>query len=159
MYVGIGSNLDGPLDQVRRAAIALQGIPGCIGWRFSEAYTTKPVGPADQPDYVNAVGAAMTQRQPHALLDALLAIESDAGRIRDGTRWGPRCLDLDLLSVGQLTIDDERLTLPHPELANRQFVLTPLAACAPFAVIPGLGSLKAAVARFDTVLPIVGALT
>ncbi|MEN7341618.1 MAG: 2-amino-4-hydroxy-6-hydroxymethyldihydropteridine diphosphokinase [Pseudomonadota bacterium] len=159
IYIGIGSNLDGPLRQVSRAAAALRGLDGCIAWRFSRAYGSEPLGPADQPDYVNAVGAAMSHLDPQTLLEALQIIETEAGRVRDGTRWGPRCLDLDLLAVGQLTVNDETLTLPHPEIGNRQFVIEPLFECAPYARIPALSSLRALRGGFDGALTVVGELT
>jgi 2-amino-4-hydroxy-6-hydroxymethyldihydropteridine diphosphokinase len=105
----------------------------------SRIYRTPPWGVTDQPDFLNAVVALETPLPPHDLLNALLGIERAAGRQRNGERWGPRTLDLDLLHVAGQTINDERLTLPHPHIADRAFVLLPLNDVAPELDIPGQG--------------------
>lgn len=105
------------------------------------------MGPADQPDYVNAVMAIDTALSPVSLLNALQAIETAAGRIRKGERWGPRTLDLDMLLYADEVIASERLIVPHPGMALREFVLYPLAEIAPDLMIPGLGSVGELVSR------------
>ena len=138
-YIGLGSNLDDPKDQVLRALAALAALPGSRLAARSSLYRTPPMGPPGQADYVNAVAALETTLAPHALLDALQAIEHGHARVRD-VRWGPRTLDLDLLTYGALQLHDARLTVPHPGIADRAFVLVPLAEVAPALEIPGLGS-------------------
>lgn len=101
------------------------------------------MGPADQPDYINAVAELSTELSPHALLDALQAIEQQHGRTRQGQRWGPRTLDLDILLYSDQQINDVRLQVPHPGIAMRSFVLYPLAEILPGCDIPGMGSLQA----------------
>ena len=141
-YVGIGSNLADPRAQVRSALAALAGLAGCRFGRRSSLYATRPVGPVEQPEFVNAVASLATGLAPLDLLAALQGIERDHGRVRDGTRWGPRTLDLDLLLVGELQLQTPELELPHPEMARRAFVLVPLAEIAPAGLlIPGQGSL------------------
>jgi 2-amino-4-hydroxy-6-hydroxymethyldihydropteridine diphosphokinase len=135
-YVGLGSNLNGPERQVRSALEALTELPHTQRLAASSLYVTAPMGPAGQPDYVNAVAVLETTLEPLALLDALMHIEAVHGRTRDGERWGPRTLDLDLLLYGDRVIDHPRLTVPHPGLALRAFVLLPLAEVAPDRVLP-----------------------
>ena len=137
-YVGIGSNLDGPAERVRRAARSLSSIPDTRLEALSSWYLTPPLGPADQPDYINGVAVLATALPPIALFESLRAIELRQGR-RRGTRWGPRTLDLDLLVYGDVELDGPDLILPHPRMAERAFVLVPLAEVAPDALIPGLG--------------------
>lgn len=138
-YIGIGSNLESPVEQVLRARDAIAALPKTRLSAFSPLYGNPAVGPGEQPDYVNAVAAIETRLLPHALLDALLVIEADQGRVRGAVRWQPRTLDLDLLVYGDRAIDDERLTLPHPHLQERIFVLKPLMDVAPALDVPGLG--------------------
>ncbi len=138
-WIGVGSNLDGPAERVRAAFDALAAIPETELIAASPLYGSAPMGPADQPDYVNAVAHLRTTLEPHALLDALQRLEAEAGRERAGERWGPRVLDLDLLLFGDRRIDDARLRLPHPGIAERIFVLRPLADMAPDLDVPGLG--------------------
>ncbi len=135
-FVGIGSNLDDPRAQIRRAIAALAKIPRSALCEVSSLYSSAPVGPADQPDYLNAVVRLNTRLAPEALLDQLQAIEAAQGRERDGLRWGPRTLDLDLLLYGDQVISSPRLSVPHPEMAKRSFVLYPLAEIAPDLVLP-----------------------
>lgn len=141
-YVGLGSNLADPEKQVRRALAALADLPATRLSAASALYVTAPVGPQDQPDYVNAVARLETRLPPPDLLAALLACEAAQGRHRDGTRWGPRTLDLDLLLYGEVELDLPGLRLPHPEIRHRAFVLIPLADLAPPGLrIPGQGTL------------------
>ena len=141
-YVGLGSNLEDPPSQVRRAFQALAALPACRCVARSPWYRTAPVGgPSGQPDYLNAVAALDTALDPDALLAALQEIESAQGRMRN-VRWGPRTLDLDLLLYGTLIRDDPRLTLPHPRLHERAFVLYPLYDIAPTLLHPGRGRLR-----------------
>ncbi len=126
VYIGIGSNLQQPVEQVKRALLRLAEIPRSQLLGHSPLYRSKPLGPADQPDYINAVAALATELAPLDLLDALQTIESQQGRMRRGERWGPRTLDLDLLLYGDQQITDDRLVVPHPGLGERNFVLYPL---------------------------------
>ena len=129
--IGIGSNLADPLAQVQQAVLALHGLSATSVLAVSPWYGSKPVGgPADQPDYVNGAALLCTHLAPHALLAALQAIEQQQGRERH-SRWAARTLDLDLLLYGEAMIEDERLSVPHPRLVERQFVLQPLADIAP----------------------------
>jgi 2-amino-4-hydroxy-6-hydroxymethyldihydropteridine diphosphokinase len=139
-FIGIGSNLDDPAAQVRRAIAALGDIRETQCHRVSALYRNPPMGPADQPDYINAVAWLRTGLSPLELLAALQAIETDAGRCRAGRRWGPRPLDLDLLIYGQRVIDTPDLQVPHPGVTERAFVLYPLCEIDPHRLIPGQGS-------------------
>lgn len=145
-YVGLGSNLAEPVMQVRRACEALQRLPHTRYLQCSGLYLSPPMGPADQPDYINAVAAVDTALSPHQLLTELQRIEHDQGRTRS-VRWGARTLDLDLLLYGDRIIADARLSVPHPGLADRAFVLYPLQEIAPELEIPGQGPLIDLVAR------------
>jgi 2-amino-4-hydroxy-6-hydroxymethyldihydropteridine diphosphokinase len=157
-YIGLGSNLADPRAQVLSALEDLARLPGCALRQRSGLYATRPVGPIDQPEFVNAVAAITTTLTPPQLLAALQGIEQAHGRARDGTRWGPRTLDLDLLVYGETRMQTPALQLPHPEIARRAFVLVPLAELAPAGLlIPGqgyLGELLAALADRDGVRPI-----
>jgi 2-amino-4-hydroxy-6-hydroxymethyldihydropteridine diphosphokinase len=142
VYVGLGANLDDPQAHVERAADDLARLPASRLEALSWLYRTAPVGPADQPDFVNAAARLVTRLTPRALLAALQRIERDHGRVRDGTRWGPRTLDLDILAFGRRHAARPGLTLPHPEIRRRAFVLVPLSEVAPAALdIPGQGRL------------------
>lgn len=123
--VGLGANIGNPLSQLRQAVHALQNHSDIAQVRTSPVYRSPPMGPPDQPDYLNAVARLDTGLAPEALLDVLQEIEHGAGRER-GRRWGPRTLDLDLLLYGDRHIDTPRLTVPHPGLDKRAFVLAPL---------------------------------
>ncbi len=135
--VGIGSNLDDPEAQARSALRALESLPESRLVAASSLYRNPPLGPQDQPDYINAVALLETRLSPHALLDALQGVERAHHRVR-GRRWGPRTLDLDLLTFGSACISDARLIVPHPGLARRAFVVFALAEIAPELEIPGL---------------------
>ncbi len=134
-YIGIGSNLEDPVAQVKRATVGLDEIDGAHRVAVSPLYRSAPMGPAGQPDYINAVAALETTLKPAALLDALQAIEERQQRVRT-IRWGPRTLDLDLLLYGNETIATDRLLVPHPGLGERAFVLYPLADIAPDLQLP-----------------------
>ena len=140
-FIGLGSNLSGPAQQINRALETLSSLPQVTLLRHSGLYLSPPMGPADQPDYVNAVAQLETELSPHHLLDLLQSIEQQQGRVR-GERWGPRTLDLDLLLYDEQRIVDERLSVPHPGMARRAFVLYPLLEIAPGLEIPGLGPLS-----------------
>jgi 2-amino-4-hydroxy-6-hydroxymethyldihydropteridine diphosphokinase len=142
VYIGLGANLDNPRAHVEQAAAALTHLPASRLERMSRLYRTAPVGPGVQPDYVNAAARLVTRLSPPTLLAALQRIERDHGRVRDGTRWGPRTLDLDILVFGSRRQSQPGLTLPHPEVFRRAFVLVPLAEVAPVDLdIPGQGRL------------------
>ena len=138
-YVGIGSNLDDPGRHVRRAVDDIAAMTGVCCVSVSSLYRSAPMGPADQPDFVNAVVAMLTTRTARELLSGLQSIETTHGRVRSGERWGPRTLDLDILVYGGQVINEPDLTVPHPGMANRNFVLLPLEELAPDLYVPGLG--------------------
>lgn len=140
-YIGLGGNLNEPAASIRAARAAIAAIPGVRELTFSSLYRSAPMGPAGQPDYVNAVMAVATTLAPLDLLDALQALETAFGRVRVGERWGPRTLDLDILLYGAEILASERLTVPHPGIPEREFVLYPLREIAPELDIPGLGPL------------------
>ena len=146
-YVGLGSNMERPAAQIGRAFDELAELPDTRLKARSPLYRSPPMGPQDQPEFINAVAALDTVLAPHDLLQALLAIEMRHGRRRDGTRWGPRTLDLDLLLYGDAVLDTPGLILPHPGLHERAFVLYPLADIAPELSVPGFGSVQALLAR------------
>lgn len=139
-YVGVGSNLDGPVGRVRDALVALRDLPETASFVQSGLYRSGPVGPPDQPDFINAVAAFLTRLDGPALMARLKALEAAGGRTRSDERWGPRTLDLDLLVLGQATLDEPGLRVPHPRIAERNFVLLPLAEIAPHLRVPGHGS-------------------
>lgn len=137
-YVGLGSNLAGPRQQIERALAALARLVDSRLLQASSLYASAPMGPADQPDYLNAVAALETRLAPLVLLDALQAIEQRQGRVR-GRRWGPRTIDLDLLLYGDQQIDLPRLRVPHPGMMQRAFVLAPLVEIGGNIDVPGQG--------------------
>ena len=149
-YIGVGSNLADPRAQVERALQNIARLPQSRLLRSSRLYRSAPWGMLDQPEFVNAATAIETELSPQALMQALLAIERDAGRDRNGERWGPRILDLDLLLYGALTLAEPGLQLPHPRLHERAFVLLPLAEIAPHLDVPGRGPISALLANIDT---------
>jgi 2-amino-4-hydroxy-6-hydroxymethyldihydropteridine diphosphokinase len=138
-YVGVGSNLDGPAAQVSRALDALTRIPSSKLVTRSPLYRTPPFGAVAQPAFVNAAAGMLTRLAPEQLLAELRALERELGRQAPRERWGPRVIDLDLLVVGQERRATESLALPHPGIAERDFVLYPLADIAPDLEVPGLG--------------------
>lgn len=137
-YVGVGSNLESPREQVEQAISAIAQMEGCFLVAKSSLYRSEPMGQVDQADFINAVVAVQTVLDPRTLLAKLQGIEQDQGRVRDGEHWGPRTLDLDLLMHGSSVIDEPGLTLPHPGIALRNFVLLPFAEIASDVVIPEL---------------------
>jgi 2-amino-4-hydroxy-6-hydroxymethyldihydropteridine diphosphokinase len=137
-YVAIGSNLNDPAAQVRAAFERLAGLPASRLISRSRLYRSRPLGPRDQPDFVNAAAGLVTQAGARDLLDALLEIERGMGRERH-ERWGPRVIDLDLVWIAGAPIDEPGLTVPHPSVSQRNFVLYPLVDIAPALEIPGHG--------------------
>jgi 2-amino-4-hydroxy-6-hydroxymethyldihydropteridine diphosphokinase len=148
-YIALGSNLGDSIRQIREAMEALAQLPGTTLTARSRLYRTPPWGVLEQPPFINAAVQLETSLAAGALLDALLAIERAAGRVRDGERWGPRSLDLDLLHMDGVQMHDERLILPHPRLAERAFVLLPLHDLAPGLLIPGQGRVDELLAVLD----------
>jgi 2-amino-4-hydroxy-6-hydroxymethyldihydropteridine diphosphokinase len=138
-YVGLGSNLNGPEGQVREAAGRLARVPDTLLIALSPLYASAPFGKVDQPDFVNAVAGLLTRLDAAALHAALLAIERALGRPEVRERWGPRLIDLDLLSYGRERRSEGALLLPHPGIVERNFVLYPLSDIAPDMDLPGLG--------------------
>mgnify|MGYP000126728604 CR=1 FL=1 len=149
-FVALGSNLQEPLVQLRRATRAIAELPNTAIVATSSVYHSAAVGPGEQPDYLNAVLEVQTALEPLALLDALQAIESRQGRIRE-LRWGARTLDLDILLYGAVSLQLPRLVIPHPRMSERNFVLYPLLEISnPNLMLPGgaeLGTLVAACPR------------
>ena len=133
VYVALGSNLNDPLNQLKQAVKSLQEF--AINLEVSPFYGSKPVGPQDQPDYVNAVAKFETNLTALELLDKLQHIENQQGRVRL-RRWGERTLDLDLILYGNEQIQNERLTVPHIEMKNREFVIVPMFDLSPELVLP-----------------------
>jgi 2-amino-4-hydroxy-6-hydroxymethyldihydropteridine diphosphokinase len=150
VYIGVGSNLGDPVNQVKDAIEELEMLPDSILLDKSSLYSSKPMGPADQPDYVNAVVALDTLLSAENLLQALIRIEDQTGRERAGEKWGPRTLDLDLLLYGKNTINKPDLTVPHPGMHERDFVIMPLAEIAGNITIPGRGQLSALISKCES---------
>ncbi len=141
-YIGIGSNLKKPSQQVAAAFAALGNIPETRLVLCSSLYRSSPLGGVEQPDFVNAVAGILTRLEARDLLAELKRIERRRGRERKGPRWGPRVLDLDILVYAGRVIDEDGLTIPHAGIAERNFVLLPLLEIAPQLEIPGLGRLS-----------------
>ncbi|MCG7985002.1 MAG: 2-amino-4-hydroxy-6-hydroxymethyldihydropteridine diphosphokinase [Candidatus Thiodiazotropha lotti] len=149
VYIGLGSNLQNPKWQVESALVELARLPETRMVSHSSLYRSRPLGPQDQADFINAVAHLTTSLAADSLLDALQQLEQQHHRLRE-RQWGPRSLDLDLLLYGNQTIDTPRLTVPHPEIAKRSFVLWPLNEIAPADLrIPGLGSLQTLVTGIE----------
>jgi len=148
-YVALGSNLGDSRRYLTDAIGAMERLPQTRVDGRSRIYRTPPWGVVDQPPFLNAAVRLDTALAPAELLDALLGIERAAGRVREGERWGPRTLDLDLLHMDGVRSDDLRLTLPHPRIAERAFVLLPLNDLAPDLEIPGQGHVAAMLAALD----------
>ena len=141
-YIGLGSNLGDSVATLESARNALAKLSGSDLLRCAGYYKSAPVGTIAQPDFINSVCALATTLTPQELLHLLMEIEKEFGRQRSGISGGPRTLDLDLLLYGNQSLKTDRLTLPHPRLHERAFVLYPLDEVAPDLVIPGLGSVK-----------------
>ncbi|WP_444923305.1 2-amino-4-hydroxy-6-hydroxymethyldihydropteridine diphosphokinase [Microbulbifer sp. DLAB2-AF] len=135
VFIGLGSNLSEPQKQLRSALAAMEEIPDCRLLRCSSFYHSAPIGPGEQPDYVNAVAELECALTPIGLLDQLQTIEQAHGRERS-VRWGARTLDLDVLLFGEQQLDETRLQVPHPRMAERNFVLQPLAELDPQLQLP-----------------------
>lgn len=135
-YIALGSNLASPLEQVTHALDAIATIPQSRVVATSSYYRTKPLGPQDQPDYLNAAVALETELSPEALLAHTQCIELEHGRVRKAERWGPRTLDLDIMLFGNLTVATPTLIVPHYDMKNRAFMLVPLLEIAPDCTFP-----------------------
>jgi len=153
VYIAIGSNLASPLEQVNAAIRALGEIPQSHVAAVSAFYRTPPLGPQDQPDYLNAALALDTALDAHALLDHTQRIELQQGRVRKAERWGPRTLDLDIMLFGDEVINTERLTVPHYDMKNRGFMLWPLYEIAPDLRFPDGTPLDAILKLLDCAQP------
>ena len=140
-YIGLGSNLADPAGQIKAARREIAALANVQELAFSSLYQSPPMGPQDQPDYVNAVMAVVTTLPPLDLLRCLQKIEHEQGRVRTGERWGARTLDLDLLLYGDTLIAMPDLIVPHAGLSERAFVLYPLSEIAPQLLVPGKGKL------------------
>ncbi len=138
-YIGVGSNLADPRTQVLTAFARLAQLPRTRRVAVSPLYRSRPLGPIAQPDFVNAVAALLTQLEAPVLVEELRALERALGRPAQHERWGPRVIDLDLLSYDCERRAEAALTLPHPGIVERNFVLYPLADIAPDLELPGLG--------------------
>jgi 2-amino-4-hydroxy-6-hydroxymethyldihydropteridine diphosphokinase len=139
-WLGLGANLQHPQAQLTEAIKQISHIPECEVLQVSSFYQTPPWGDEDQPDFINAVVKINTSLQAIELLHQMQAIENDMGRVRKDRRWGPRLIDIDLLLFGDESIESEELTLPHPRMHERAFVLLPLYELDPLIEIPGLGT-------------------
>ena len=142
VYLGLGANLNSPKKQLDNAVIALKSLPNSEFIACSHYYASKPMGPQDQPDYVNAVACINTSLEPEQLLDLTQAIELEHGRVRKAERWGARTLDIDILLFGEHTLNTERLTVPHYGLTEREFVVYPLQEIAPELILPSGASIQ-----------------
>ena len=147
-YIGLGANV-GPREVTLLRAVDLLAEADDVEMlAVSQLRETDPVGIVDQPRFLNGAAQIETSLSPRALLELLLRIEQSLGRVRE-ERWGPRTVDLDLLAYGDLTVDEPGLRVPHPRLHERRFALEPLAELDPELIVPGLGSVSAALAALD----------
>ena len=153
VYIGLGSNLAEPRQQLEAALAALGRLPQTTLSAISSLYASDPLGPPDQPRYINAVAALDTELAPLQLLDALQRIELEQGRVRKAERWGPRTLDLDIMLFGHEVINTERLTVPHYDMKNRGFMLWPLFEVAPDLTFPDGASLQAVLQNLNADKP------
>jgi len=153
VYIALGSNLASPLTQVNAAIEALGTLPDSRIVAVSGFYRTPPLGPQDQPDYLNAAVALETSLAPESLLDHTQRIELDQGRVRKAERWGPRTLDLDIMLFGDETLATPRLTVPHYDMKNRGFMLWPLFEIAPELRFPDGETLASVLARLGAAKP------
>jgi 2-amino-4-hydroxy-6-hydroxymethyldihydropteridine diphosphokinase len=148
-YIAIGSNLGDPISQTMSAIEALKQISAITVIAESSLYSSTPMGPQNQPDYINAVVAIDTTLTPLDLLNATQAIELEHGRVRKDERWGPRTLDLDIILYGDLEHHCERLTVPHYGMKVREFVLYPLAEIIPDLILPDNTALSQLLTQVD----------
>lgn len=153
VFVALGSNLDDPVLHVQRALREIDELPETALMKISSLYETAPEGLEDQPPFVNAVAQVATTLSPDDVLARLHAIEAQHGRLRNSdneVRNGPRTLDLDILIFDELQLSARGLTIPHPRMHERAFVLVPLVEIAPDVVVPGRGIAKQLLAALDT---------
>lgn len=148
-YICLGANLGDREGSLRRALELLDARAGIRVARVSSLRETEPWGPVAQPAFVNAAAELETSLEPRELLEALLAVERGLGRVREGPRYGPRTIDLDLLVYGDAIVAEPGLELPHPRLHERRFALEPLAELDPALVVPGRGTVSALLAELD----------
>lgn len=148
-YIGLGANLGEREATLRRAIELLEAEDELDVIAVSRFRETDPVGVVEQPRFVNGVAAVETELLPRELLERLLKIERELGRVRDGTRWGPRTIDLDLLLYGGEIVDEPGMRVPHPRLHERRFALEPLSELDPEAVVPGVGRVPELLAALD----------
>lgn len=148
-YIGLGANLGDREAALRAALDGLAATPGVDVVAVSSFRETDPVGYLDQPRFLNGAAAVETELSPRELLDALLAVERALGRTRDGPRFGPRTIDLDLLVYGATVVDEPGLTVPHPRLHERRFALEPLAELDPELVLPGRGPIQTLLSNLE----------
>lgn len=141
IYIGLGSNLSNPEQQVLKALNSLKTLPATKLVAHSQLYFSRPQGPQDQPDFVNAVALLQTQLNPIELLECLQALEKSQGKVKK-RHWGERLIDLDILLYGNQSIQTERLVIPHPFMTERDFVLLPLAEISPNLVLPDHSKIK-----------------
>lgn len=149
-FLGLGSNLNTPLAQLKTAINALAQVPLIDVVAASSFYQSLPMGPSEQPDYINAVVEVHTQLACTALLKATQKIELEHGRVRKDERWGPRTLDIDILLYGQQIINEPNLIVPHYGMKQREFVLYPLAELAPELILPCNTPIKTLLAKVDS---------
>jgi 2-amino-4-hydroxy-6-hydroxymethyldihydropteridine diphosphokinase len=138
-WIGLGGNQGQPAERMRQALALITAAEDCVVIRRSRVYRSAPWGREDQPEFLNAVAETETDLSPHDLLGLLLETERKLGRTRDGSRWGPRCIDLDLLTYEQCELAEKGLVLPHPQMHLRAFVLVPLLELEPDFAVPGKG--------------------
>jgi 2-amino-4-hydroxy-6-hydroxymethyldihydropteridine diphosphokinase len=148
-FVGLGANLGDREESLGRALDLLRTRPGLEVVAVSSVRETEPVGYLDQPRFLNAAAELETSLAPREVLDVLLEVEHELGRTRDGPRFGPRTIDLDLLVYGDEVVDEPGLEVPHPRLHERRFALEPLAELAPGLVVPGRGRVADLLAELD----------
>jgi len=148
VYIGLGSNLANPVEQLKIALKSISELSNTQLNRCSSFYSSKPLGPQDQPDFVNAVCKISSELSPQELLYALQQIEQQQGRIKK-RHWGERLIDLDILLYADQIIETENLTVPHSQIALRDFVLVPLNEISPGLVIPGKGTIESSLENLD----------
>lgn len=146
--IGLGSNLNDPAAQVTQACQTMQALEAVRDFKCSDLFISKPQGPQDQPDFVNAVCVFETRLSPQSLLETLQGIEQQQGRVKQ-RHWGERLIDLDILLYADEIIKQPGLVVPHPAMTQRDFVLIPLAQMWPNEALPGLGKLDQLIAKLD----------
>ena len=147
-YLGLGSNLSNPVEQLKTALNAISELPQTQLIKSSSFYGSKPLGPQDQPDFVNAVCKIQTELSPLVLLKAVQKIEQEQGRVKK-RHWGERLIDIDILLYGEQCIEEENLSIPHLQMSVRDFVLVPLAEISPGLVIPNKGEVNTLLSKLE----------